>query len=261
MSESLTAESPVVVFVGPTVTIAHAQEILDAVYLPPASQGSMIVAVKQIRPRAVVLIDGVFQVEPAVRHNEIIWTLSQGIPVIGAASMGALRAAELWRFGMTGVGLIFRWYRRFRFAPDDAVAVLHGDAAVNPAPLTIARIDLRITFRNAQRAGAITEMQRLALCGAARRVHYRDLSLMRVAREASTGSPAQFPMTAAQLESALRTYLISQKKLDAIAALRMVKTAPLQVANPPLFTWTATFQRDVSMLKMDVDRLRLRMVN
>lgn len=261
MSESVTAVRPVVVFVGPTLPIAHAQELLNAVYLPPASQGSMIMAVQQFRPRAVVLIDGVFQVEPAVRHNEIVWTLSQGIPVIGAASMGALRAAELWRFGMSGVGLIFRWYRRFRFAPDDDVAVLHGNPMVNPAALTIARIDLRITFRNAQHAGLITESQRLALWKAASRLHYRDLSLSRVVREASTDSSTQVPMDPERLESVIKTCLVSQKKRDAVAALRMVRRTSQRIANPPRFTWTAAFQRDVSILNIDAERLRFQIEN
>ena len=42
---------------------------------------------------------GAFASVPAVRHKEILWALSEGIPVIGAASIGALRAAELTAFG------------------------------------------------------------------------------------------------------------------------------------------------------------------
>ena len=49
-----------------------------------------------LRPRQSLIIDGSFQSQPAVRHKEILWALSRGIPVIGAASMGALRAAELY---------------------------------------------------------------------------------------------------------------------------------------------------------------------
>ena len=48
------------------------------------------------RPPPILIIDGVFQSEPAVRHKEILWALSLGVPVVGAASMGALRAAELF---------------------------------------------------------------------------------------------------------------------------------------------------------------------
>jgi hypothetical protein len=75
--------------------------------------------------------------------------LAAGIPVYGAASMGALRAAELAQFGMVGVGRIFEAYRDGVLEPfdepfedDDEVAVLHGppelghramsEALVNP---------------------------------------------------------------------------------------------------------------------------------
>ena len=33
---------------------------------------------------------------------------------------------------MIGVGLIFRWYRRFALLPDDAVAVLYGPPSSAP---------------------------------------------------------------------------------------------------------------------------------
>ncbi|AWW43210.1 TfuA-like protein [Streptomyces cadmiisoli] len=53
----------------------------------------------------VVIIDGVYHQAPAVRHKENVWTLGRGVRVIGAASIGALRAAELGGCGMLGVAL------------------------------------------------------------------------------------------------------------------------------------------------------------
>jgi len=48
----------------------------------------------------------------AVRlHHELLDALEEGVAVFGGASMGALRAAELWQHGMVGVGKIFRAYR------------------------------------------------------------------------------------------------------------------------------------------------------
>ena len=71
---------------------AEVAEVADAIWLPPAVQGSIVAAVQQFDPSVMLIIDGGFQSEPAVRHKEILWALSRGIPVIGAASMGALRA-------------------------------------------------------------------------------------------------------------------------------------------------------------------------
>src|SRR5437762_3780307 len=92
-------EGPILVFLGPTLRLAEAQAALDAIYLQPAAQGDIVLAAHAFRPRAMVLIDGLFEDRPAVRHKEILWAMAQGIVVIGAASIGALRAAELSSFG------------------------------------------------------------------------------------------------------------------------------------------------------------------
>jgi hypothetical protein len=46
----------------------------------------------------------IFDSTPAVLHKEILWAMDRGVGVSGAASMGALRAAELHWYGMVGVG-------------------------------------------------------------------------------------------------------------------------------------------------------------
>jgi hypothetical protein len=111
------------------------------------------------RPAAIGLIDGIFKDAPTVRHREILWALSQGIPVFGAASMGALRAAELSEHGMIGVGLIYRWYRRYPLLPDDAVAVTHGPAELGSPPLSQALVDIRRGLRAAINSGAMSTQE------------------------------------------------------------------------------------------------------
>ena len=100
-----------VVFLGPTLAPRDATFLLAADYLPPACQGDIYRAVRDRRPVAIGLVDGVFQQAPAVWHREILWALTRGVHVFGAASMGALRAAELAPFGMQGVGRVFEAYR------------------------------------------------------------------------------------------------------------------------------------------------------
>ena len=110
------------VFLGPTLAIEEARAILDATYLPPASQGDVFRLVATHDARIVGIIDGHFQAVPSVWHKELLWAMSQGVHVIGAASMGALRAAELAEFGMVGIGRIFEAFRSGVLAPyDDAV--------------------------------------------------------------------------------------------------------------------------------------------
>ena len=73
----------------------------------------------------IAIIDGYFERMAAVWHKEILIALERGIEVWGAASMGALRAAELHPFGMRGVGVIYGWYKRGVITADDEVAVAH----------------------------------------------------------------------------------------------------------------------------------------
>ncbi|WP_343044614.1 TfuA-like protein [Allomesorhizobium camelthorni] len=199
-------------------------------------------AVQHFDPAAILLIDGSFQTEPAVRHKEILWALSLGIPVIGAASMGALRAAELFPH-MQGVGLVYRWYRRFAFARDDAVAVLHGPAELNFAPLTQAMIDLRMTVRSAYRQRLLSANLRASLDRAANRLNFRDRTLVRVVDDALREGHEFF---AKECRAILASVFVQQKKKDAIDALRLLQREDFR-RQPELasLTLTAVFTRDL----------------
>ena len=83
-----------VVFLGPSLPGAAARMILDADYRPPAQRGDILGAARD-GARLIGLVDGFFHGVPAVWHKEILFALEQGAQVWGAASMGALRAAEL----------------------------------------------------------------------------------------------------------------------------------------------------------------------
>jgi len=237
-----------VVFVGPTLRVSEAERILKAEYLPPAAQGSFVEAVQQFRPPAILLIDGVFQGEPAVRHKEILWTMAQGIPVFGSASMGALRAAELWRYGMVGIGLIFRWYRRYQFTPDDAVAVLHGPPEIGSPPLTQSLVDLRIIFRLAEKNGVIGNTFRHELVNAARCLNFRDRTIPEIANVAFRSCPMRPADRQAILEG-LSDLRYSQKREDALTALylfgKLLSENRVSPPASPQFRLTNAFVRDL----------------
>ena len=91
-------------------------------------------------------MDGVFERVPAVWHKEILFALSEGIHVYGAASMGALRAAELDRFGMRGVGEVYRAYADGVLEDDDEVAVAHAGAEDGFRPISDSMVDIRATL-------------------------------------------------------------------------------------------------------------------
>ena len=99
-----------VAFLGPSLPADEARRIAPgAALLPPAGQGDVWPALER-RPRAIALVDGVFEGRPSVWHHELLDALDAGVAVFGGASMGALRAAELAGHGMVGVGEIHRAY-------------------------------------------------------------------------------------------------------------------------------------------------------
>lgn len=238
---------PILVFLGPTLRLPEAQRILDAVYLQPVSQGDIILAAHAFRPKAMVLIDGLFEDRPAVRHKEILWALSQGIMMIGAASMGALRAAELHSFGMIGVGLVYRWYRRWPLTAEDAVAVQCGPAELGFTALTEALVDLQRSFKALFRHGLISKAEMDDGIAAARRLNFRERSIRRVV------AAAQWPPEKSAL---LRSHLVAQKKADALLALRL---APVLSKYQPVrspYTVTNTFLRDLEAGSIDINLIR-----
>ena len=245
-----------VVFLGPTMKSAEAAELLDGIYLPPASQGSIVDAVQRYQPEQVLLIDGVFQGQPAVRHKELLWAMAQGISVYGSASLGALRAAELHPFGMIGVGMIFRWYRRYRYAPDDAVAVLHGPAELHSVPLTRSSIDLRLTFRLASKQGLISRKARAQLDLAAVQLNFRDRTIPNVVEHAQRYSSDGL-QGHKEITEILENIFFSQKRQDAIRSLRIIgeqlsEKRPVRPSRPE-FVRTAVFMHDLRDAGLRID--------
>jgi hypothetical protein len=111
-----------------------------------------------------------------VWHKEILFALESRTAVYGAASMGALRAAELGDFGMIGVGRVHAAYRRGALVDDDEVAVAHLPAEHGFAPVSTAMVDLRAGLALARRRGAIDARTHDRLVARAKARFYRDRS-------------------------------------------------------------------------------------
>jgi hypothetical protein len=163
----------VIVFLGPTLPRDAARSLLEATYLPPASQGDVYRAART-SPFAIGLIDGYFDALPAVWHKEILWAMAQGVHVFGASSMGALRAAELDSYGMIGVGQVYASLRAGELEDDDEVAIVHGDASTGYRGLSEAMVNIRSTLRVARESGAIGQDAHDALVMLAKSTFYPE---------------------------------------------------------------------------------------
>jgi hypothetical protein len=145
----------VIIFAGPSLPPPSRPAVPGAIWRGPARMGDVRRAAEE-RPDAIGLIDGYFEVVPSVWHEEILWAMDQGIRVYGAASIGALRAAELDVYGMIGVGRVYEAFRDGELEDDDEVALLHGPEGVGYLPLTEAMVNIRATMDEAVRAGVLT---------------------------------------------------------------------------------------------------------
>jgi len=170
------------VFVGPTLPAAEARARLPgARVLPPVAVGDILALARRRGVRQIAIIDGAFEHMAAVWHKEILIALERGIAVWGAASMGALRAAELAPFGMRGVGGIYRDFAAGRLVADDEVAVAHLPAEYGYRATSEALVNLRYGIATAPMLGART---RAALIELARARFYRERSWEALIRDA-----------------------------------------------------------------------------
>lgn len=226
------------VFLGPTMAAADAAEVLDATYLPPVRLGDVYRVVAQRRPSAIGIVDGYFQWTPAVWHKEILWAMGRGVHVFGAASMGALRAAELAPFGMHGIGRIFEAYRdgRFRglgddpFEDDDEVAVVHGPQESGYRGGSEAMVNIRCTLARAVEEAVIAETTRRTLVAEAKAAFFPDRGY---APLLALGRARGLPETEmAALERWLPNGRVDQKRLDAVTMLDAMRAFRTDAAGP-----------------------------
>ena len=225
----------IVVFAGPSLPPSDRPRDPRLRWRPPAVAGDALALLEE-RPHAMVLIDGLFDEWPAIRHKELLSLMAEGVTVFGGASMGALRAAELHTLGMIGVGRIFEAYRRGLIDADDEVAVLHGPAAFDWSPLTEPLVNVRVTLRRAVRQKVVSQAAGRVLLEAARAIYYKHRTWAQVL--AAAGADGAAP--ARELE-AFRAWLpagyVDQKRRDALAcvkaALRHGRAAQPARPRPP----------------------------
>jgi hypothetical protein len=207
-----------VAFLGPSLPAREARRIAPGcLVLPPARQGDLWRALS-LRPRAIALIDGVFESEPSVWHHEILAALACGVRVVGGASMGALRAAELDGHGMEGAGRIYGWYRSGRVRDDAEVAMLHASAEHGFRGLTVPLVEVRWAALRARERRSISAADERTLVEAARGLFYQDRSWPKVLQAARSRLSPRGLLNFSRLA---RRGFPSLKAEDARACLRL----------------------------------------
>ena len=217
------SNSRIVVFVGPSLPVLQRPSDNRIEWRPPAVAGDAV-AVRRSRPLAVLLIDGLFDEWPAIRHKELLQLMADGVALFGASSMGALRAAELKTFGMVGIGQIFTAFSRGLIDADDEVAVLHGPEDFDWTPLTEPLVNVRATLLRAVKQRVVMPIEARTMLSVARAIFYKERTWAAILRSPKVLDGVEAP----RLESFghwLRYGYVDQKRLDALVAIDAVLRA------------------------------------
>ena len=207
----------IVVFLGPSLARSRAEEILEADYRPPAKRGDLYNAARE-GARIILLIDGVFFQDCSVAHKEVLYALEAGARVLGASSMGALRASELDIYGMEGIGLIYQAYKSGRLVSDDEVALTFDPFTWEPRsePLVNIRFNLDLAWQQ----GAISASCKDRLFRCAEALYFPERTYERMMESAKAFVPEE------ELQH-FREFLAAEqrdfKMEDALLALERVK--------------------------------------
>jgi hypothetical protein len=177
------------IFVGPTIPASEIEEAFasqpaDVRICPPIQQGDILRATYQL-PDILAIIDGYFHQVPAIPHKEILFAMAHGVRVLGASSIGALRAAELDTLGMEGVGTIYRLFKNGDLDSDDEVAVRHAYSDQGYRSLTQPLVNIRHILKIARMNGVISRAAAMTLLRIAKRLHYTERTYSVMLREAT----------------------------------------------------------------------------
>jgi hypothetical protein len=209
-------ERNVVVFLGPSLEVESAKELLDAEYRPPAARGDIFKAVRE-GARIIGLIDGVFFQDCAVAHREILFALEAGVKVLGASSMGALRASELDLYGMVGIGRIYEQYKSGALVSDDEVALLFDPETLEP--LSEPLVNIRYNLELAEERGILNKEVKEEILRVAQSLYYPERDYEWIISTAE----AKLKVDLGQLKQFLSEERRDLKREDAIAALKLIK--------------------------------------
>jgi hypothetical protein len=204
-----------------------------AVVAPPIQRGDLPRDVRE-GVGVVVIVDGRFHQSLAVSPTEVVDAMRAGLRVYGCSSMGALRAAELRRFGMCGHGRVFEHICSTPGFRDDFVG-----QAVHPTdfrPMSHAFVDLFFNLEAARADGTIDDEEFRNLCAGLASMHYTDRSEKAAQRMVEKNAPPHRQAALREVLTRVFDRERSQKRADAIATLEHVaaELAEIALANVAL---------------------------
>lgn len=220
-------EKPVI-FLGPSLSHEKARSILPgADYRGPAKKGDLLKLASDPDAKLVGLVDGVFlQDYPPTPIEVYQLARKQGVVLAGAASLGALRAVELEKFGMIGIGKIFELYKKGRLDADDEVAVTFspdGDYRLQSE----AMVDIRFNLFLAMKKQIIGRKSKRIIARVAKEIYFPQRNYPDVIEETRR---RHGPLDG-DLDAFQRYISSSRKSLKEMDAIRLVRYLKQRAAS------------------------------
>ncbi|HEX5519791.1 MAG TPA: TfuA-like protein [Candidatus Nitrosocosmicus sp.] len=208
-----------VIFLGPTISIEKAKEILDADYRLPAKKGDLLRLIPS-PVKFVGLIDGYFLQDYPPTPIEVYNLLrKKNVKVFGSSSLGALRAVELKKFGIIGIGKIFNLYLNGIIDSDDEVAVTFtGYTGYKSEALIDIRYNLFLAYKNK----LIDKGTKNIILKIAKRTYFPYRTYTDILNKSKQALP-QKKKQLEDLEEFVSKKRISLKERDAIELLNCIK--------------------------------------
>lgn len=208
-----------IVFLGPSLPVERAKSILDADYRGPAKKGDFLQLI--LRETEVVgLIDGFFlQDYPPTPIEVYNLVKKKGTVLYGSSSLGALRAVELSKYGMIGVGKIYNLFRRGILDSDDEVAVSFTDYSNYKSE---ALIDIRYNLFLAEKKSVIDNQTKKRILKVSRDIYFPYRTYDDILDRCKQKFPSNLNFIE-QFREHLKTDKKSLKAIDAILLLNTIK--------------------------------------
>ncbi|HEX7032307.1 MAG TPA: TfuA-like protein [Nitrososphaera sp.] len=217
-----------IIFLGPSLSHEKARKIFDADYRAPAKKGDFLRLAADPKVTMVGFVDGVFLQDYPPTPIEVYQLVRKpGVLLAGAASLGALRAVELEKFGMVGIGKVFQLYKSGKVNADDEVAVTFAQEGDDYRLQSEAMIDIRYNLFLSHKKGIISKKAKIALARVAKEIYFPHRNYAHIVEE----SKRKHPSLANEIDSFASYIASNRKSLKEIDATRLIQYLKEQFEN------------------------------
>jgi hypothetical protein len=213
----------VVVFVGPSLDPEKARTILEADYRPPAKKGDLIKLIMSLDEKETVvgLIDGYFLLDYPPTPIEVYQLIVRpNTVVIGSSSIGALRAVELEKFGMIGIGKIFQLFKHGKLDADDEIAVTFSQDLYRLQ--SEAMVDIRYNLYLSLKRRFVDKETKDAIAKVAKSIYFPFRTYQNIVEETIKNYP-QLENSARRFEAYILRNRKSLKERDALKLIEHIR--------------------------------------